>query len=238
MKDDLIALLGLQRLDSALARLQQEYGALDRGEEEQKALEAAQAAEAGAEAALHSANGEMRDAELELKTVETKRAEVEKKLYSGTVRVPKEMQAMQEEIEMLARQRARLDERILTLMDLVETRKREAAEARTLRSQADEKLKQKKTDYRQTAERMVTEAKAFAAERGTAAKSIPPALLKQYDHLRATRGGLGVVPLVEQRSCGGCRMALSSNFIEEVKAGTAPAICENCGRIVADAKGT
>src|SRR5690348_3402483 len=110
MKEKLAALYTLQQLDSTLDALKKQYAALDAGRAEEAVYREAKAARDEAEAGLHTTTTALRDAELEQKTVEAKRAEYETKLYSGSVRVPKELQAMQEEVEMLGRQRGKLDE--------------------------------------------------------------------------------------------------------------------------------
>src|SRR5690242_10769945 len=130
MKEQLLSLYELQKLDSALAALQKQYSALDPGRTEQSEATAAQAAHQEADAALHATSAALHDAELEQKSVEAKTAEFEKKLYGGSIRVPKELQAMQEEIEMLKKQRGRLDEKILTLMDDLEIQRTREAETR------------------------------------------------------------------------------------------------------------
>src|SRR4051794_30537016 len=105
MKEKLADLYALQQLDSTLAVLQKQYSALDKGLAEQAALEAVRTAYAEVEAALHGVSADLHDSELEQKTVEAKRKDFETRLYSGKVTAAKELQAMQEEIEMLGRNR-------------------------------------------------------------------------------------------------------------------------------------
>src|SRR5947209_20570505 len=101
MKEKLAALYALQQIDSALDALKRRYAALDPGRVEETAHQSAKGAHDEAASALHATTASLHDTELEQKTVEAKRSEYETKLYSGAVRVPKELSAMQEEIEML-----------------------------------------------------------------------------------------------------------------------------------------
>src|SRR5438105_1097610 len=114
-------LLHLQELDSRIDALMRERAALDDGNALKQAHEATEVALAEARERLHSHEADQANAELELRSVEEKRATVSKKLYEGKVTNPKELSAMEQEIEMFGRQRGRLDERILGLMEEIET---------------------------------------------------------------------------------------------------------------------
>src|SRR5258708_5024868 len=121
MNEALTALYALQQIDSALALATRKHLALDPGRAELAAAEAALKSYDEITHAFHSSSGSLKDTELELQGVEKKAKDFENKLYSGKVQNPKELQSMQEEIEALGRQRGRLDEQILTLMEEVET---------------------------------------------------------------------------------------------------------------------
>ena len=104
MKETLAALFALQQLDSAIETLKKSYTSLDPGREESAAYKAAKAARETAQTKLQAARTAHADNALELKTVETKRAKEDKLLYSGKVTNPKELSALQLEVESLERQ--------------------------------------------------------------------------------------------------------------------------------------
>ncbi|HZP82374.1 MAG TPA: C4-type zinc ribbon domain-containing protein, partial [Chthonomonadaceae bacterium] len=232
VQTQLLTLYHLQQLDSALMALKKQYNALDPGRAEQRAADAAIKAHQEAEAALHATSAALHDSELEQKSVEAKTADFEKKLYSGTIHVPKELQAMQEEIEMLKRQRGRLDEKILALMDELEAQRAREAETRQARAAAEEALKTKQAAYKQAANTLVAQARELQAQRAEAVKPIPPALLKRYDSLRASKAGVAVAPLEDGNACGGCKLGLPSSLVERVQEGRSLEVCDNCGRIL------
>jgi predicted nucleic acid-binding Zn-ribbon protein len=232
LKEKLAALIALQQLDSGLAALQRQYAALDHGAKERTALESARTAHDEAEATLHATTTELRDSELEQKAVEAKAADFEKKLYGGSVRAAKELQAMQEEIEMLQRQRAKLDEKILQLMDDKEARTtREAATRETLK-QAQAAFNAKQTAYKRDASKLTGEARELTAQRRQAAAEIEAALLKQYENLRAIKNGLAVVAIEEGKSCGGCKLTLPASLVTRAHLLQSVELCDNCGRIL------
>lgn len=235
MKEQLTALYSLQLQDSALDAMKRQFAALDSGREEKTAYEAADEAYKTAHTEQQTVSADLKDAELEQKAIETKRSDIEKKLYGGTVRNPKELQAMQEEIEMLDRQRARLDDKILTLMETLEIRRKEEAETKQLRSAALSAFKQKQEAYKQTAESIRSQAQELVAQRNAAEKSIPEALLKRYNTLRAARGGIAIAAVEDGNACGGCKMALPSTLITRIHEGNTIEICGNCARMLCEA---
>lgn len=234
MKEKLAALYAVQQLDSTLDALKREYAAQDRGQTEQGRYETAKAAHVEAEAALHRAQAEHKDTELEQKTVEDKRKAVETKLYSGKVTAPKELQAMSDEVEMLGRQRERLDEKLLTLLGELEAARVQEAETKQALAAATSAFRAKLNAYKETSEMMQAQARELAAQRNNAAKDVDAALLKRYETLRASKNGLAIVPLVEGNACGGCKMGLPSSIIADVRAGKSVVLCDNCQRMLID----
>src|SRR5690606_9298701 len=63
---------------------------------------------------------EQKRIEDEVALVETKRAEVDKTLYSGTVTSPRELQALQDELGSLQRRQRQLEDKVLELMEQIE----------------------------------------------------------------------------------------------------------------------
>src|SRR5580698_229066 len=127
MKEQLATLYALQQQDSLLTALKRQYSLLDTGKAEKAEYDLADAANKEALEGLHTVSADLKDTELEQQQIEAKRKEYDTKLYSGKVTNPKELQAMQDEVEMLVRQRTKLDDKIIVLMDLLEARKQEQA---------------------------------------------------------------------------------------------------------------
>jgi uncharacterized protein len=235
MKAELSALYALQQLDSTIDRLKREFAALDAGQSEKAAHDSAKTALEEATTALHADTTNLRDAELEQKSVETKKAEYEKKLYGGTVSNPKELMAMTDEVAMLERQRARLEEKILGLMNEIETRRTTEKQAQHHAGQTRQAMKAKQADYKKTAESIAGMARALIKQREAAVKKIKPDLLKRYEALRISKGGLAIVPLEDGNACGGCKMGLPSMLVVRVHEGSAIEVCQNCKRILCEA---
>jgi uncharacterized protein len=232
MREKLAALYALQQIDSAIDILKKQYAQLDSGKAEITAFQAAQAGRKEADAALHVAKAAVTDTELEQKSVEEKRGEYETKLYSGKVTNPKELQAIQDEVDMLARNRDRLGEKLKSLLEEMEdTRARQADAARALK-EADAAAKSVKAAYKQNSENIVAQARLLMSQRAAAAKEVAPALLTRYETIRTNKGGLAIVAVEDSNSCGGCKMGISFSTVKRLQAGGDVETCDNCGRIL------
>lgn len=232
MNEKLAALYALQQQDSALDILKRQYALLDTGKAETAAVDAAQKARTEAQAALQAARAAVVDTELEHRTVEEKRSTVETKLYSGKVTNAKELQAMQDEVAMLVRNRERLGEKLKSLQEQVEDcRSREAAAASALAG-AETAFKEKQAAFKADSEKIVAQARVLHTQRTEAAAAIAPPLLQRYETLRKNKGGLAVVPVEDGNLCGGCKMGLPFNIIKRMQIAGDIEQCDNCQRLL------
>src|SRR5581483_10152983 len=142
-----------------------------------QAFDAAEAAVADAQARLHHFEAEQTNAELELRTVEEKRAAVSRKLYEGKVTNPKELSAMEQEIEMFGRQRGRLDERILVLMDEMETTSAELQERTAERDEGKRAWEEQVARCKRDLARINAELKQLMPQRAAQAAEVDPSTL-------------------------------------------------------------
>jgi predicted nucleic acid-binding Zn-ribbon protein len=229
-------LLTVQEHDSAADRLRHRRASLPeqaRLAEAQKAI-----AELGA---LRAEVSERRDevvrrqqrVEDELATLEDKIKELDRKLYSGTITIPRELQAMQADVQSLKRHQSDLEDQVLAAMQDadpldVELRRLDGerasldSEAETLRQAIDEAAATIDAD-------LVTELEA----RARAAEAVPAELISQYERLRAKLGGIGAARLVGNM-CGGCHLALPATEVDRIRhaAPDAVVLCDQCGRIL------
>ena len=185
--------------------------------------------------------GERRDAvarrqkrlEDDLASTEGKIAEIEKRLYSGTVTVPRELQAMQAEVEALRRRRSDLEDQVLEAMDerdpldgemrhLEEERARRDGDGGRLRAAIAEA--EASIDAEMGKEREAREA---------AAATLPPELSSLYEQLRTKLGGVGAARLVNGR-CSGCHLTLPATELDRIRKEPPDAVvqCDQCGRLL------
>lgn len=225
------ALEALQTLDTQIDRLKRERSRLDDASTLQREMEARRTAHADAEVKLRELKTRLTDAELQLAGIEQKKREFERRLYEGKVSNPKELQAIEREIEMLGRQRGRFDEAVLTHMDEIETATAILARAAAARAAAETAWTEAETRYRAEVTRLDGALADMLPRRKSAAAAIDPATLRRYDDLRVRAGGLAVAR-VEGNTCSGCRMALPSILVRRVGQRADYVYCENCSRLL------
>jgi predicted nucleic acid-binding Zn-ribbon protein len=169
----------------------------------------------------------------EARTVEQHAADVDKKLYSGTTSSPRELQAMQADVEMLRRQLSELEDQELEVME-----QREALDSdleqldRDIGTIASEMETLQATIARAEAEIDAEIASEEQARAGLAA-TVADALLRDYERRRAQNKGAGAARLVGN-TCQACHLTIPSTEAERIRrgAGAETDYCDNCGAIL------
>jgi predicted nucleic acid-binding Zn-ribbon protein len=169
----------------------------------------------------------------ESQSLEEKAAEVERKMYSGEIASPRELQAMQADVEQLRRHRRGLEERELAVMEQREALDREVAklgeEAATLEAET-QKLRDALAQEEAT---INAELGSETASRDELAAKLSPELLEEYERRRSRARGVGAARLVGG-TCQGCHLSIPATEAERIRKGPAGTIahCDNCGCIL------
>lgn len=220
----------LQEIDDEVAALDSSLAEVDARLARSEALEAAEAAFAAADAAFQEVRRAQRDLEAAIAALTAKIVPEETRLYDGSVRNPKELTAIQHEVEHLKSQRSGLEDRLLEVMETFEAASaaRAAAEAdlaaaRRARAADIEALEAKRAD-------LAARLAAARARRDAQAARIPPASLRLYDDIRRRRGH--AVARIQGSSCTGCRVAIPESIRRKTFDPEALAQCPNCERIL------
>ena len=230
--ETLAALYAVQQKDTLIQRAKKTQSGLDNGTAASAASEAANTVSKRDRDALHKLAGELKDSELKLETIETKRRSYQQKLYQGSVTNARELANIEKEIEALGHQQSDLDGRILLLMDEVEQAQAASAVAEAQARTAEGHRAEVLAAYRSRYDALTLELSELTQERQDAAALVEDkAALKRYDDLRARSGGIGIAK-IEGDTCGGCHMKLGSMLIKTVKEAAQIQTCENCGRLL------
>ncbi len=228
-------LLALQAIDTQRDKLVRARKLLDTGAEQQKQAVAASDHAKTLAAALAEHSGALKDAELEQQGIEAKFKRSEDQLRSGKTTNSREIANIERDLNQLQRQRSALDDKILQLMDSVESGKTRLLEAESASSQAARAFSTQQATYRAALEKNEQELRRLEAERPGAASAVGnAALLQRYETLRArpATGGLAVARVVD-RHCTGCSGQVSIQDEQRVQDAKVVASCDNCGRILA-----
>lgn len=228
-------LLRVQDHDTAADRLRHrrqnlpELAELRACEDEVARVEAT-LAEVGANAA--EAARLQRRVEGELVLLESKVAELDAKLYSGAVTVPRELQAMQTEGDVMRQRRASLEDEVLEAMSARETLDEQVAELESRRAELDREAVRLRAAVAEGQADVDRALETEVAARQEAVTGIPADVAALYEQLRA-RLGVAAAPLVNGR-CGGCHLALPATEIDRLRKEPPDTLvrCEQCERIL------
>jgi uncharacterized protein len=229
-------LLELQEHDTAAGQLRHRRATLP---------ERAELAELGADLTTHDQGTAELEAERtrlrreqsrvedEVSTIETKAAEVDKTMYSGTVTSPRELQAFQGDLQSLRRRQRQLEDQVIALMEQIEPLDQRLDEREAERRRLAERQAAVRSALLEQEREVDAELQAVLGRREEVASSIEPDLLSRYDELRTQLGGIAVAPLVGT-SCGGCHLTLSAVELDRIRNQPPDALvfCEECGRLL------
>lgn len=229
-------LLRVQEHDTAADRLRHrrrtlpELGELDAVEDSLANVESAMA-----DAAQRLAEIARRERALEdtLATTEERIAEVERRMYSGVVSAPRELQAMQADHESLRRRRSSLEDEVLEVMGEREPVEAEVAAHEAERKRLDAEGSRLRGVVAEAQASIDADLVAEQSRRADAAAVIPADVAALYERLRARLDGIGAAPLVGVR-CGGCHLTLPATEIDRIRREPPDALvsCDQCGRIL------
>ncbi|MEY2447048.1 MAG: uncharacterized protein QOH79_524 [Acidimicrobiaceae bacterium] len=169
----------------------------------------------------------------EIAMVRDKSTQTDKKLYSGTVNVPRELTALQEEMEALARRQRQLEDQELDLMELAEPLDAQLVTLGTQRAQLDEQAIGLTARIAEEEVVIDGELADAVAKRAQAVVGVPAELLTEYESLRHALGGIGVARLSGNR-CEGCHLTLSAVDVDRIRRAPDDEIphCTECNRLL------
>jgi predicted nucleic acid-binding Zn-ribbon protein len=227
---ELETLIHLQEFDTRIAALDGEAARLPRQIEAlQAALADATKAVESLKARVEATRKDLRARERDLDDIGVKRSKSESRLYE--VKTNEEYSAVLREIEEIKRIKARIEEDILNLM---EAQERLAAEVREAEGRLRAREDQARKDEAVVREKLAVvqkELEGVRGERATLARNLPIGLLSNYERVLKARGGLAIAAVSSPAFiCGGCRVTIRPQAVQELRAATQLMVCESCGR--------
>jgi predicted nucleic acid-binding Zn-ribbon protein len=172
----------------------------------------------------------------EASSLDARAKEVEQKLYSGTVSSPRELQAMQADIDGLKRHRGTIEDRELEIMERREQLDQELAVADTALADAQGEVERLRGAIAEAEAEIDAEVAVEEQARDQLASEVPERLLTDYERRRATNRGAGAARLVGD-TCQGCHLSIPSTEVERIRRGPEGSVsyCDNCGCILVPA---
>jgi predicted nucleic acid-binding Zn-ribbon protein len=221
-------LIDLQALDTRIAGLEAELARLPREiEAVRTAVDEAKKAVETAKSRLDTARKSQRAKEKDLEDNRVKRQKFEGQLYQ--VKTNKEYSAVLAEIEEVKQEKARIEEEILNLMELGERLTAEVKEAEARFQARAAEGRGEETTLAEKLRGVEIDRAAVRSERTELTRGVPPRVLDDYDKILRHRG-LAVVEVAKPNFCGGCRVTITPQRLQELRQQSALIHCESCGR--------
>jgi uncharacterized protein len=224
-------LFQVQQHDLEADRLVAEQQALRSSMQSSATLKKLRTEESIAQQQLASGQQAQKDAEWALEDVERRLRQQEQRLYSGSVTNAKELAALQQEVQHLRAQQARLEEKALEMMEAAEDLR--AAFERKLQSIKVAEQEWTKANAAGVArlDQLEIRLQELSAHRTGLLASLTDELVKRYEAMRKAKQGRAVSK-VEQNSCQWCRVILTPSELQRVRISSELQTCSNCGRIL------
>jgi predicted nucleic acid-binding Zn-ribbon protein len=228
---NLQTLISLQAIDTRIAALEADAARLPKEIAAiHSAVEEARKQAEQAKTRLDAARKDQRAKEKDLEVVQAKRSKNEARLYE--VKTNKEYSAVLIEIEEIKQEKARMEEEVLVLM---EAQERLTGDIR----EADGRFKQRESEGRSQEATLKEQLRGIEAdltgvrtERKELATKLPANILADYDRILRARSGLALVPVTKPNFCGACRMTITPQRLQELRAQSSLIPCESCGRYI------
>jgi predicted nucleic acid-binding Zn-ribbon protein len=227
---ELETLIQLQEQDKTIARLETEAARIPRQ------LEAIQAAVAGARktvetirAKLDTARKELRARERDVDDIGAKRVKAESRLYEVKTNV--EYTAVLTEIETIKANKARVEEEMLGLMEQQEALTGDIREAETRVRTVEEQARRDEAVAREKLATIERDLGGARERRAGLARELPVGRLGEYERILRARGGIALAPVTSASVCGGCRVTIRPQALQELRTGDL-GHCESCGRFL------
>ena len=184
-----------------------------------------------AAARVKSLQSRAKDLDADLESKSSRMKADEQKLYSGSVKNPKELGSLSHEVDLERQQISKLEDQALVNMDALDEASAALKAAESRLAELDRSWKAEQTALQAEHDELSRRIASLSSQRAEIAASVEPADMKSYELLRRSRGGLAVAP-VEQRSCLGCRIALTLNVVQRARSSQELVTCQNCGRFL------
>ena len=214
-------------LDKARARLSDVEAQTGEGEE----LIAAREVVAERQEVLKQLRSQLHDAEWSVEDARGKAGGVEQKLYGGTIRNPKELSDLNDDLSSLKTQEAKREDSLLGLLVEMEEAEKQLESARSALAETDALWQREQASLLGEKARLEPEIAALETRRENQLPAVDAESMRLYQLLRERHRGQAVAG-VERGMCQGCRIALPMSLVQKARSGGGLVQCVSCERIL------
>lgn len=176
---------------------------------------------------------EQRKADADVEQVKARRTRDAERVQGGMVSDPKQLQAMQHEIELLDERISDLEDAELDVMQRMEDAQTHVDEIASELAEVEQSLSHNESVRDEQTAEINTLQQQAQTERDQIAAEIPEDLLALYNRLRGQLGGVGAGAL-RHKQCEGCRLDVTAADLARYAAAPPEEVlrCEECNRIL------
>jgi len=175
--------------------------------------------------------------ELELKERQEKVASLRGVL--NTAKTNKEYAAILTELNTIKADNAKLEEKVLKVLEEVDDLKARADERQVVVEQEERRLEEIRATSTGEVEKLIGMSEELSAKRAAAARQVPSEELALFERIARKLGGDAMAPVEVHGTkpphdyvCGGCFMSLNAEHANALRTRDEIRICDSCGRIL------
>ncbi len=224
-------LYDLQQIDAELASAEEELAGVRSRLSDESAILSAKSELEEITDRLTDLMAKRRAADGIVTDLQSKTTNLESKLYSGSIKNPKEVAAVEEERQFTVNQQEQEEEKLLVLMVNLEEMETAQASGKSELERLEEARPLERVELQKSQERLEAEIAKFQEERGDIVPHVRSDLVTLYDSLRQTKKGQAVAK-VERGMCQGCRLTLPQSEVQRARSATGVVQCNSCRRIL------
>ena len=183
------------------------------------------------EARLAELGTPRRKSEGAIQQIETRIENINRRIYSGMVTNPRELEAFEEEKATLQRQHSEEEDALLEVLVELEELQVEDIQAKQAHDAINSAREREIIELQSKEQALSQELPELYEQRSEMAAEYPPVALATYDTVKKSRRGHAVA-LVERGACQGCRLTLPSLELQKVRTSQDIVQCSSCTRIL------
>ncbi len=172
-----------------------------------------------------------KEMDLDAEEVREKAAVIERKLYGGSMKNPKELEDFQADLTSLQTQLGKREDSLLEVMLELEEAEATLKEAEEALAQTEASWKAEQASLSDTQATLKEDLAELETKRSRELDGMDRAALSLYEILRERRQGAAIA-VVERGLCQGCRIALPMSILQKARAGAGLVQCVSCERIL------
>jgi uncharacterized protein len=221
----------LQAIDDEAATFRAALDDVERRLRGNEELDAARRELTTAEGAVAEAQKDQRRTEGEVEGLNAKIEPEEKRLYDGSVKNPKELASIQQELDQLKQRRSGFEDELLAILARLDTADRERTRAAKAVADLEALWERDQQGLKHESKRLADAVHVADQKRDVQKAKISPRSLLTYEDVRRKRGG-NAVAKIQGGVCGGCRITLPDNLRRRAFSVDLLVQCPNCERIL------